>query len=85
MGEYDAFVSSDVTELKEGEELEINIRSLEPGRYKYEAKIVKAIVSSDEGKYPDRLWLRYPKGQVHPHPWSIKIIEEVNVIPEEFR
>ena len=52
--------------------------------YKYEAKVVRAKISSDKGKYPDILRLRYVKGQQHPEPWSIQILGEVDVIPKEF-
>ena len=84
MGEYDTFVSKDLSDLKEKEGIEITIRNLEPGRYKYEARIVKAKVSSNVGEYPDKLWIRYPKGMRHPDPWSIEVLEDVNKIPEKF-
>jgi phenylphosphate carboxylase gamma subunit len=84
MSEYETFVLKGLSDLKENEDMEINIRSLEPGRYKYEARIVKAKVSSSPDKHPDKLWIRFQKGQRHPDPWSIEIIEEVNKIPEEF-
>ena len=84
MGEYETFVTKDLSDLKENDGMEINVRSLEPGRYKYEAKIVKAKVSSNRDEYPDRLWIRFQKGDRHPDPWSINILEEVNKIPKQF-
>lgn len=84
MGEYDTFVANDLTDLKEKVGIELNIRSLEPGRRKYEAKIVKAELSSDADEFPDKLWIRFQKGERHPNPWSIKILEEVSRIPEKF-
>jgi len=85
MSEYLAFVENGLSDLKEGEELELNIQSLEPGHYKYEAKIVIGMVSSKDGEYPDKLWIRFPKGQMHKNPWSIKIIREVDKIANEFK
>ncbi len=84
MGEYDTFVLKDLTDLKEKVGIELNIRSLEPGHYKYEAKIVKAEVSSDADEFPDKLWIRFQKGELQPEPWSIKILEEVDRIPKQF-
>jgi phenylphosphate carboxylase gamma subunit len=66
------------------DEIELNISSLAPGRHKYECRIVKCKVSSEKDKYPDQLWIRFNKGQMHPEPWSIKILDEVNRIPPEF-
>lgn len=84
MSVYETFVSKGLSDLKENEEIELNIRTLEPGRYKYEARIVRAKVSSDSTEHPDQLWIRFPKGMRHTDPWSIKIIEEVNKIPKEY-
>jgi phenylphosphate carboxylase gamma subunit len=84
MSEYETFVLKGLSDLRENDNMEINIRSLEPGRYKYEARIVRARVSSNPDDYPDKLWIRFQKGQRHPDPWSIEIIEAVNKIPEEF-
>jgi len=84
MAEYDTFVLKDLSDLKENEGIELNVRSLDPGRYKYEAKIVTAKVSSNPDEHPDKLWIRFQKGHRHPDPWSIKILEELNKIPKEF-
>ena len=84
MGAYETFVLKDLSDLKENEGIELNILSLEPDRYKYEARIVRAKVSSNPEEHPDKLWIRFQKGQRHPDPWSIKILEEVNKIPKEF-
>lgn len=82
--EYDTFVLKSLSELVEGKELELLIRDLTPGPRKYEGKFVKAIVSSSADEFSDRLWIRFQKGQLHPQPWSIKIIEEISKIPPEW-
>ncbi len=75
--EYDTFVAS-LEELTQGQETDISIRDLTPGRRKYEWKYVKAIVSSspDKLKGGDVLWLRFnDTGFRHPQPWAIKVKE----------
>ena len=81
---YQCFIPNLLSDLAQDKEIELTISSLAEGRYKYEAKIVECMISDDQGKYPDQLWIRFPKGQMHTQPWSLKILKEVNVIPEEF-
>lgn len=71
--EYDTFVEA-LADLREGE-IEITVRDLET----YEAKRVKAVVSSSKEKLVDgnTLWIRYRRGMLHKEPWAIKIIEEL--------
>jgi len=66
-------------QLAEGEEIEITIRDLTPGREKYNGLNVKAIVSSSPDKLPDGdiLWIRSGTGILHPKPWAIKITGEL--------
>jgi hypothetical protein len=80
--EYDTFIES-LSDLPEGQEIDLTIRDLTPGPRKYDSRWVKAIVSShpDQLTDSDILWLRFPKGMVHPQPWAIKILEEL----EEFK
>ena len=82
---YQCFIPNKLPDLIQDKEIEMNVSNLAPGRYKYEAKIVKCMISSAKDKYPDQLWIRFPKGQMHPEPWTIKVLEEVNKIPPEFR
>ncbi len=79
--EYVTFVASPKG-LPEGEEIRLTIRDLTPGRQKYDARNVKAIVSSSAEQLPegDILWLRSPVGVLSPQPWAIKITAEL----EEF-
>jgi hypothetical protein len=36
------------------------------------------MVSRNEKKYPDKLWVRLGRGQLQEKPWSVKIVKEVN-------
>jgi hypothetical protein len=36
------------------------------------------MVSRDEKKYPNTLWVRLGRGQLQEKPWSVKILKEVN-------
>jgi phenylphosphate carboxylase gamma subunit len=82
--EYDTFLLNDLSDLVEGKDIELLIRDLTPGPRKYEGKFVRARVSSSTDEFADRLWMRFQKGQVHPEPWSIKVIEEIKKIPPEW-
>ena len=79
--EYDTFVNS-LDELPEGQECRIVIRDLAPGRRKYNSIYVEALVSSSAEKLPegDTLWIRSLLGQIHPQPWRIRIIEQLDVL-----
>ena len=68
------------SELPKGEEIELVIRDLTPGRQKYDAHIVKAIASSSDRELPDSdiLWLRSAVGILWPTPRSIKIRKELD-------
>ena len=54
-------------------------KELTPGPHKYEAHIVKAILSSSPAGLPDGdvLWVRSWTGVLYPQPWVIKITGEV--------
>ena len=77
--EYVTFVSN-LDKLTENKEITIAIRALAPGPRKYECKIVKAIISWAKDKDCDRdtLWIRSWTGMLHPEPWAIKVLEEVD-------
>ena len=76
---YQCFIPNQLSDLTQDKAIELNISSLEEGRYKYEAKIVKCMISSDKDRYSDQLWIRFMKGQMHTEPWSLKILEKVNI------
>ena len=76
--EWVIFVSR-MEDLADDKESVLTIRDLSPGPRKYNAKVVKALVSSRPETIPDGdvLWVRSWIGHLHPKPWAIKIIEEV--------
>lgn len=77
--EYLIFVE-DLKDLNEGHEIELTIRDLTPGPRKYDAKIVKAIVSRDPSGLPDADTLKVWSwvGVPYSDSWVIKVIEEVS-------
>lgn len=70
----------DIKDLDEGQEIELTVRDLTPGPRKYDAKIVKAVVSSTPSNLPgaDTLTVCSWLGVPYPQPWVIKILEEVS-------
>ena len=78
--EYDTFVDS-LSELVEGQEIDLACRELTPDSRKkrYKTVYVLARVSSSPDKMPgaDKLWVRFSMGMLHPKPWAIKIIKEL--------
>ena len=79
--EYDTFVEN-LEEPTQGQEITITVRDLTPGPRKYNHILCsKAIVSSSPDQLPeaDVLWVRSRTGVLYPHPWAIKIIEELEM------
>jgi hypothetical protein len=78
--EYDTYVLTDLFLVPEDKETEMILRDLTPSdrRYKYRSFFASALVSRDESKYPDKLWVRLGRGQLQEKPWSVKIVKEVN-------
>lgn len=76
--EYLAWIE-DLKDLPQGEEIELTIRDLTPGRRKYEARNVKAILSSSPEEFPegDILRFRSSVGALLPDSWGIKITGEL--------
>jgi hypothetical protein len=76
--EWVIFVSR-MEDLADDRESVLTIRDLSPGPRKYNAKVVRARVSSMPENIPDGevLWVRSWIGHLHPEPWAIRIIEEV--------
>ncbi|MDP2645435.1 MAG: phenylphosphate carboxylase subunit gamma [Desulfobacterales bacterium] len=76
--EYLAWVDS-LDRLPENKEIQLTIRDLTPGRHKYEARNVKAILSRDSEKWPDGDILRFrsPVGILLSEAWAIKITAQL--------
>jgi phenylphosphate carboxylase gamma subunit len=81
MSVWEVFVN-DLAELREGEALELTIRNLDPGIYKYTYKRVRARVSASPEQYPERLQVRFGRGQLSDRVFSIQILEELPSVPE---
>lgn len=77
--EYLVFVQS-LEDLPQDREIELALRDLTPGPYKYEARFVRARVSSSPDKLPgaDVLRVRFSMGVLHPKPYAIKIVKELD-------
>ena len=75
----------DMAELAEGTDIELSIRTLNPGIHKYTYKRVKAQVSSTLDKFPDQLQVRMGRGQLSPAKFSIKVIEEIRRLPAKYQ
>lgn len=78
--EYDTYVLTDPALVPDDKEMEMILRDLTPSdrRYKYRSFFASAMVSRDEAKYPDKLWIRLGRGQLQEKPWSVKIVKEVD-------
>lgn len=78
MMEYQCFVKG-YADLEEGREVVLTIRDLSPGRRKYNARVVRAVVShaADALARWDRLWVRSMVGVTDPIPWALQIVEEL--------
>ena len=72
--EYVTF-TPDIKDLVENQEITITIKNLTPGCQKYDARNVKAILSSDPRRLPegDALHVRSWIGVLYPQTWAIKI------------
>ena len=80
--EYLTFVGT-LSDLTQGKEVELLVKDLTRGRRKYDARYVRAIISSEPAGLPDAdlLWIRGFVGVLHPHPWAIKITHDVGEFP----
>jgi hypothetical protein len=78
--EYDTYVLTDLSLVPQDKETEMILRDLTPAdrRWKYRSFFASVVVSKDESKYPDKLWVRLGRGQLQETPWSVKILKEVN-------
>ena len=85
MTEYDTFFDTELDAVSQDTEHEMVLRDLTAGRAKYRCQYVRAAVSSDPDRYPDRLWPRLGRGQWVGQPWSVKIVAPVEKIPANWR
>lgn len=83
MNQWEVFVM-DMAELAEGKDIEISIRTLNPGMHKYTYKHVRAQVSSALDKFPDQLQVRMGRGQLSAAKFSIQVIEEIRRLPAKY-
>lgn len=81
---WEVFVM-EMSELAEGRDLELSIRTLNPGRQKYTYKRVRCQVSPSPDKFADELQVRMGRGQLSPAKFSIKVIEDVERLPAKYR
>lgn len=84
MSQWEVFVA-DLNELPEGRDLELTIRTLDPGIHKFTYKRAKVRVSQDLSALPDKLQVRYGRGQLAPQKFSVKVLEEVERLPAKYR
>ncbi|HMM86650.1 MAG: phenylphosphate carboxylase subunit gamma [Gammaproteobacteria bacterium] len=84
MSQWEVFVS-DLSELPEGRDVELTIRTLEPGIHKYTYKRAKVRLSKSPDELPDRLQVRYGRGQLAPQRFSMHVLEEVQRLPAKYR
>jgi phenylphosphate carboxylase gamma subunit len=83
MNQWEVFVM-DMSELAEGRNLELSIRTLNPGHHKYTYKHVRCQVSANPEKLPDRLQVRMGRGQLNAAKFSIQVIEEIQRMPAKY-
>ncbi|MCU0804973.1 MAG: phenylphosphate carboxylase subunit gamma [Burkholderiales bacterium] len=84
MSQWEVFVN-ELGELAEGRDLELTIRTLDPGIHKYTYKRAKVRVSKILEELPDQLQVRFGRGQLSPQRYSIEVLEEVQRMPAKYR
>ncbi len=83
MSQWEVFVS-DLSELAEGRDLELTIRTLDPGIHKYTYRRAKVRVSKNVDELPDRLQVRFGRGQLAPQRYSLRVLEDVQRMPAKY-
>jgi phenylphosphate carboxylase gamma subunit len=83
MNQWEIFVMS-MSELAEDTDLELTIRTLNPGLHKYTYIRARAQVSADLKKFPDQLQVRMGRGQLSPAKFSIKVLGEIQRMPAKY-
>ncbi len=76
MNEYEAFVRN-VEKTLSGRQVVLTLRDLTPGKKKYRALHVRAVVSKPPKPGEPLLWLRSVVGVKYPGPSSVRILEEL--------
>lgn len=84
MSQWEVFVM-DLGELAEGQDLELTIRTLDPGIHKYTYRRARVRVSQRLDELPDSLQVRFGRGQLAPQRFSIRVLEEVQRLPAKYR
>ena len=84
MSQWEVFVT-ELAELAEGRDLELTIRTLDPGIHKYTYKRAKVRVSARADELPDGLQVRFGRGQLAPQRYSIRVLDEVHRMPAKYR
>ena len=76
--EFRVFIP-DIKDLDENKEIKLTVKDLTPGRSKYAALVVEAIVSSKPSQLPDGDSLQVFSWTGVPYPglWRIKILREL--------
>jgi len=83
MNQWEVFVT-DLSELAEGKELKLSIRTLNPGHQKYTYQHVRAKVSNALDEFEDQLQVRLGRGQLSPRKFSIQVLETVQRMPAKY-
>jgi hypothetical protein len=75
---YEAFLA-DPESIPEGVEIRLFIKDLTPGPQKYDARFVKAVVSSSPEHLPGSAMLRLRSldGKPHPKTLAIRVVEDL--------
>ena len=76
--EYESHVKHH-KDLQENLKVVLTIRDLTPGKHKYNARVARVQVSRSSEALAkwDTLWVRSVVGVKDPHPWGMKILEEL--------
>lgn len=74
--EYEAFVR-DVERTLSGRPVVLTLRDITPGKKKYRAVHVLAVVSNPAKAGEPVLWLRSVVGVKYPQPYSVRILEQL--------
>ncbi len=74
--EYEAFVR-DLERTLSGRPVVLTLRDMTPGKKKYRAVHVRAVVSNPPKAGEPVLWLRSVVGVKYPQPYSVRILEQL--------
>jgi phenylphosphate carboxylase gamma subunit len=84
MNQWEVYVN-DVKELVEDTELELTLRTLNPGMHKFTYRRARCQLSSDVHRHEDQLQVRLGRGQLAEQRFSIKLLAEVQRMPAKYR